>query len=316
VTDLWAWRDVVREAYGMSTHFALARDAGTVRGALGLVEVRHAVFGRYLTTAAFGSDGGFFADDDAARDALATHAAELARRRGVEHVVVRSRDHAIPSWRVDDHYHSAVVDLADGLDAAWARLPAATRNQVRRGQRERFTVDAGPDQLEPFVGVFHEHMRDLGSPAHGTAYYRVVQERLRGRHEFLVVRDGRSVVAGALLTWVNGTAANIHTVALRRYNTRCPNSLLYWTMMQRAAALGCRAFDMGRSEAGGPNMRFKRNWAPHEVVLHYSYHLEKGDSVPYVDPRNPKYRLAIAAWQRLPVALTRRLGPLLIRGLA
>jgi serine/alanine adding enzyme len=34
-----------------------------------------------------------------------------------------------------------------------------------------------------------------------------------------------------------------------------------------------------------------------------------------INPSNPKYRLAVAAWQRLPLAVANRLGPLLVRNL-
>ena len=37
--------------------------------------------------------------------------------------------------------------------------------------------------------------------------------------------------------------------------------------------------------------------------------------VPFVDPRSPRYRLPIEVWGRLPVRLTRALGPRLIGSL-
>ena len=71
VTDLFAWRHVARESYGIASHFLLAEDNGVSAGALALYEIRHPVFGHYLATALFGTDGGLFSDSDAARDALA-----------------------------------------------------------------------------------------------------------------------------------------------------------------------------------------------------------------------------------------------------
>jgi hypothetical protein len=37
--------------------------------------------------------------------------------------------------------------------------------------------------------------------------------------------------------------------------------------------------------------------------------------VPEVNPLNPKYRLLIKLWQRLPLALANRIGPLIARNL-
>jgi hypothetical protein len=52
------------------------------------------------------------------------------------------------------------------------------------------------------------------------------------------------------------------------------------------------------------------------LTLRYHYFLVKLKDVPYLDPRNPKYRIAIALWQKMPLALTKRLGPRLISGVA
>jgi hypothetical protein len=81
---------------------------------------------------------------------------------------------------------------------------------------------------------------------------------------------------------------------------------------------GCSQFDMGRSEAGSSNLSFKANWGTKEIVLHYNYLLLRLKEIPYLDPRNPKlkYRVAIAAWKALPLFLTKRLGPMLMPGLA
>ena len=73
---------------------------------------------------------------------------------------------------------------------------------------------------------------------------------------------------------------------------------------------------MGRSEADSSSLEFKSNWGTDIVALDYNYFLVKLKDVPYLDPRNPKYRIAIAAWQRMPLCLTKALGPHLISGLA
>jgi FemAB-related protein (PEP-CTERM system-associated) len=317
VTDLFAWRSVVREAYGLRPHLLVAVDgAGCTRGGLAVYEVRHPLFGHYLATAPFANDGGLLHEDARARDLLLAEARRICAACGASHVVIRTRGEDLPGFTPDHRYHTAVVDLAGGSAALWKRLPATTRNQVRRGQKEGFEIREGPIEVEPFHRVFHAHMRELGSPAHSLRYYELIAKHLGERARFIVVRDGATVVAGALLFTINETAANLQTVALREYNRRCPNYLLYWHMLETSCAAGCTRFDMGRSVAGGGNLRFKENWNPQISPLSYNYHLRTLKEVPFTDPRNPRYRLAIAAWRRLPLALTRALGPRLISGLA
>lgn len=317
VTDLSAWGAVVREAYGLGSHLLVAVDEeGRTRGALALYEVRHPLFGHYLATAPFANDGGLHYDDPRARDVLLTEAKRICADRRASHVVIRTRGEDLPGFAPDHRYHTAVVDLRGGAGALWERLPAKTRNQVRRGRKEGFDVRAGPAEIEPFHRVFHAHMRELGSPAHALRYYELIAKHLGEHTSFVVVRDGDTVVAGALLSTINDTAANIHTVALREYNRRCPNYLLYWHMMETSCEAGCTRFDMGRSLEGGSNLSFKENWSPEITPLSYNYHLRTLKEVPFADPRNPRYRLPIEVWRRLPLPLTRALGPHLIKGLA
>lgn len=316
ITDLFAWRRVLQDAYGLRSHFLAATEDQAIVGTLGLFEIKHPIFGHYLTTAAFGNDGGFHFDNQEARDLLVAEAEKLAKDLDVAYLVIRSRDLELERFRVDRHYRSAIIDLQDGADALWKQLPAKTRNQVRRGQKENFSIETGPDQLGAFYDVFHQHMRDLGSPAHSHKYYECIVEQLGDSAEFLVVRDGAELVAGALLCRANDTAMNLHTVSLREFNRRCPNYLLYWTMIESSAARGCKWFDMGRSRVDSPQLAFKSNWNPREITLHYNYFLRKLKEVPDLDPRNVKFRMQIALWQKMPLFVTKAVGPRLITGLA
>jgi FemAB-related protein (PEP-CTERM system-associated) len=285
-------------------------------GTLGLFEIKHPIFGHYLTTAVFGNDGGIHFDTWAARDSLAAEARKLADDLNVAYLVIRTRNLDLDGFRVDRNYCTALMDLESGADELWKQLPAKTRNQVRRGMKEGFTLETGHDQLGAFYDVFHQHMRDLGSPAHSRKYYEAIVEQLGDRAEFLVVRDSTKLVAGALLFRVNGTAMNYHTVSLREYNRRCPNYLLYWKMIESSATLGSRWFDMGRSRVDSPQLQFKANWNPTEIGLHYNFFLRKLKDIPDLDPRNARYRVGIALWQKMPLLVTKAVGPRLITGLA
>jgi hypothetical protein len=87
-------------------------------------------------------------------------------------------------------------------------------------------------------------------------------------------------------------------------------------MMETSAVTGRKWFDMGRSRAESPQLRFKSNWNPQEITLTYNYFLRKVKDLPDIDPRNPKYRIQIAAWQKMPLFVTKSIGPRLIPGLA
>ena len=316
ITDLLDWRRVVYEAYSLRSHFLGALRVDEPVGVLGLYQVRHKLFGHYLATAPFGTDGGLIADGPDVATLLAGEARRLADQLGVDYLVIRTRGTPLEGFVVDERYCTAIINLNVGSEHLWTDvLPAKTRNQIRRGRKEGFVITEGADEIAAFNHALHTHMRDLGSPAHSLRFYRLIARHLRDRARFVVVRDGDALAAGALVFSINGTASNMHTVALRRYNRRCPNYLIYWHMLESSIAAGCTAFDMGRSVVDSSNLVFKKNWNPRIVPLAYNYYLRNTKEIPFMDPRNARYRLAIAAWRRLPLAATRLLGPRLITGL-
>jgi FemAB-related protein (PEP-CTERM system-associated) len=317
VTDLFGWSEVVSDTYGIRRHLMMAEDNGQIYGALALYEVRHPLFGNYLTTAPFATDGGFYFESSATREFLIREANALADRKNVRYLLIRTRGIELEGFAHDHHYRTAVIDLTPGNEALWMKtLNGKTRNQVRRGKKEGFEVSSGDELWLDFYRVFTEHMRDLGSPAHSKLFYQNIRKHLSGYVKFIVIKEDETPVGGAMLFEINGTATNLHTVALRKYNRRCPNYLLYWEMIKGSCERGNHSFDMGRSEENSPNLKFKQNWGPDVKTLNYEYLLKKDTEIPYLDPRNPRYRLPIAAWKKLPVSVSNRIGPWLIRGIA
>jgi FemAB-related protein (PEP-CTERM system-associated) len=92
------------------------------------------------------------------------------------------------------------------------------------------------------------------------------------------------------------------------------NDFMYWAVMRQAAARGARVFDFGRSKEGTGAFSFKKNWGFSPTALPYYFNLAPGQRIPQNNPTNPKYRLMIAAWQKLPLPVANTLGPYLVRG--
>jgi len=93
------------------------------------------------------------------------------------------------------------------------------------------------------------------------------------------------------------------------------NDFKYWALMCHAAQRGIKVFDYGRSKVGTGPYSFKKNWGFEPQPLHYEYRLYKRDGIPQNNPNNPKYKLMIETWRRMPLALANFLGPFIVRNL-
>jgi lipid II:glycine glycyltransferase (peptidoglycan interpeptide bridge formation enzyme) len=86
--------------------------------------------------------------------------------------------------------------------------------------------------------------------------------------------------------------------------------LLYWSMLEYAVQNGYTSFDFGRSTKDEGTYRFKEQWgAVPEPLTWYSYHLkERGIAV---TGNGNKRALFIKLWRRLPLPVTKMVGPVL-----
>jgi len=90
---------------------------------------------------------------------------------------------------------------------------------------------------------------------------------------------------------------------------------LYRQILKVAIEQGYSYFDFGRSSIGANTYKYKKQWGAVEHPLHWHYWLKDSDELPELNPDNPKYKIAIRAWQCLPVAVANSIGPRLVRNL-
>jgi hypothetical protein len=122
-------------------------------------------------------------------------------------------------------------------------------------------------------------------------------------------------VASGFLVGFKGKLEIPWASSIRKYNRLGPNMLLYWSCLEFACDLGFQVFDFGRSTAGESTYRFKEQWGAIPYPMYWHYWLAEEGALPEINPGNPKYRLAIELWKKLPVPLTILLGPRLVRNI-
>ena len=85
--------------------------------------------------------------------------------------------------------------------------------------------------------------------------------------------------------------------------------------MRHARERGCTRFDFGRSKTGTGPAAYKKTWGFEPEPLTYYERTAAGGKARDASPLNPKYRLQIAVWKRLPLWIANRAGPFISKGL-
>jgi FemAB-related protein (PEP-CTERM system-associated) len=311
------WLSVLEQGLGHVPFALEVGDGAGRRGWLGLAYVRSVLFGRFLVSLPYLNSGGVVATDDATACRLLDRAVQLADELDVRYLELRHErpvEHPALTARLNSKVHMR-LPLADTAARLWQQIPSKVRNQVRKGQKSGLgVVWGGEDLLPEFYAVFSHNMRDLGTPVYGRGLFRAVLRQFPERAELCVVRAGAKAVAGALLLHGRGVTEVPSASSLRAYNSTCANMLMYWRLLERAVERGQAVFDFGRSTRDSGTYDFKKQWGARPHPAEWQYYVRAG-SAGDLRPDNPGYRRLIDLWRRLPVGLTRLLGPAIVRGI-
>jgi FemAB-related protein (PEP-CTERM system-associated) len=185
---------------------------------------------------------------------------------------------------------------------------------VRKAIQNGLSSVAGRD-VAGLHRVYAESVRNLGTPVFSRKYFRVLMDVFRDAADIVTILDKETPVASVLNFYFRDQVLPYYGGGTQAARACAGNDFLYWETMRRAADRGCRLFDFGRSKIGTGAFSFKHNWGFTEEKLHYRFRLKPGCQMPDHNPMNPKYRLFIAGWKRLPLPVANALGPFIVRGL-
>jgi serine/alanine adding enzyme len=307
------WDSVLEDVMGAQCLWLHARDeAGQLRGGLPLARVRSRIFGDYLVSMPYLNYGGPIGEPEA-QAALVERAAEYARQLRVDSLELRARHQVRTTIPVAQRRITVILPLPESSDALWNDgFRSKLRSQIRRPVKEGMQFRAGADQVRPFFEVFARNMRDLGTPSLPLAWFEKISAGFGDGVLFGVVYVGEQPVAGGCGFFGFGEFEMTWASSLREWDAKSPNMLLYWSFMQEAISRGARAFNFGRCVEGGGTHRFKKQWGGDDVPLPWIRWAPDADAAP-PGAGDSRFALASAAWKRLPLTITRGVGPWLAR---
>ena len=289
----------------------------TVTGVLPLCLVSGPLFGKFLVSLPYVNTGGVWATDADSATALVDAACDLADRLDVKHLELR---HEVPiehpklnMQRIDKvHMRLALPNTIDDLSAS---LKSKLRSQVKKSHSYSLSCEyGGVERINDFYDVFAVNMRDLGTPVFSKSLFTQTIDAFDGNAEFAIIKsDGKAVAAG-LMVHHQGTTEIPSASCLRAFNRMNANMFLYWQMFSRAIERRSDTFDFGRSSIDSGTHRFKKQWGTEACPAVWQYYVRKGNPEDMRPDAGGKQRL-VQIWQRLPVWLTRLIGPAIVRGI-
>jgi FemAB-related protein (PEP-CTERM system-associated) len=315
-----AWFLPVARATG-NRAFALVQERhGEVAAYLPLDAIHSPVFGNVLASTGFAVGGGLLMTGQGEAHEMFAAAEELAQRLVCPTIELRGG--VLPEggrgWTLKTESHCNFArPLAADDEAQLLAIPRKQRAEVRKSLANDLTVEIGRSAQDraAHYAVFAESYRNLGTPVFPRALLDSVVDSFGEEADILTVRHEGGAVASVITVYHKGAAMPYWGGGTWQARSLRANDRMYYELMLHARRRGCTVFDFGRSKTGSGAYHFKRNWGFEPEPLTYASWTAPGASRREADPASSKLSLQIAVWQRLPLAIANRLGPLIARGI-
>jgi serine/alanine adding enzyme len=303
------WRTVIRQAYGHEPLYLVAEDEDGRGGVLPAFLVRRPVVGSVAVSMPFLDAGGPCAGSAALAHALVQRLLEEASRMNAAAVDIRCTERLSLESRPLEHKVNMSLALPADFDRLWKQFDGSVRNQIRKAERSGLSVEFGnAEKLDDFHAILAARMHDLGSPVHSKRFFDAVFDGFGHRARVALIRKGATPVGGLIALTRNDVITVPWASCLPEYFSLCSNMLLYWETIRAACLEGYGRFDFGRSTRDSGTYRFKRQWGALESPL-YWYSITKDRGSDRAARESATAACLVGLWKRLPLSVTRRLGP-------
>ena len=311
------WSIAVEQGCRQRSHYIVAEDgAGRLTGCLPLTEVRSPLFGSALVSVGFGTGGGPIADDPVTGGQLVEAGWALAKKSGCRTMELRGGP--VPhGWQAQEgRYVGFAKPLPHGDEAILKSIKRRHR-AIRRAQAFDLQVRCGrsESELADHFTVYSESVRNLGSPVYPRALFSAMLEQFGEDADILIVSLKGRPVSTLLSFYFKGTVSPYWGGGTWEARDCFSNEVAYYELMRHASRRGCNRFDFGRSKVGTGSCSFKMNWGFDPQPLVYAVRTTDGAEPRSINPLDPKYRLQVALWQKLPLPVANIIGPRIAMGL-
>jgi len=312
---LAGWQEVIEQSFGHKTYFLYTETEGKVTGILPLVHINSLLFGHALVSSAFCVYGGIVADNDDIFQQLDNRACELAKELGVDHLEMRNRTQLTPERPYKELYVTFRKELDSDVDKNMQAIPRKQRAMIRKGIKAGLSSEID-ESVERFYQAYSESVRNLGTPVFSKKYFSILKRVFKQQCEIVTIVDAdKQLIASVMNFYFKQEVLPYYGGGTEHARRVQGNDFMYWEVMRRAVEKGIKVFDYGRSKEGTGSYRFKKHWGFEPTPLYYEFHLVNATDIPDINPLNPKYQFFIAAWKRLPLAVSQIIGPWLAKDL-
>jgi GNAT acetyltransferase-like protein len=314
-----AWPTVLRNTYGHTPYYFLAREGNQLVALLPVLEVSSPITGRRGVSLPFTDECPPLISGPVTAEALLQQAIEFGRSRKWRYFecrgIERSAIAAPPSISFCGHH----LELAGGEDRLFADFDSSVRRAIRKAEKAGVQVEVANtlDAIQTFYALHCKTRKRHGLPPQSFLFFRQIQEHILSRGQGFVVLgrfEGRPIAAAVFF--------HLGSQAIYKYGASDPaflhlraNDLVMWKAIRWHSRGGYTSLHFGRTSTGNEGLRrFKRGFGAAEDTIHYFRFDYRRNS--FVTSRDRAQGGLNAVFGLLPLRLLRMMGSVMYKHLS
>ncbi|MBU2894691.1 FemAB family PEP-CTERM system-associated protein [Colwellia sp. D2M02] len=311
---LSGWKKVIEQSFNHPCYFLYVETEGVICGVLPLVEVKSKLFGHALISTPFCVYGGAIADSPEIVRALEKEACQLADKLSVDYLELRYQEKQDSDLLLKQAHSTFGCELAEDNEQILANIKKKQRAVIRHSLKNElnFSLSSGHENLADFYELLSTSYRNLGTPIFSKSFFTHIIDVFGEAIDIAVIKDKNNQLSSAVMNfYFNEQVLPYYGGGNDSARGLKSADFMYYQVMCNASEKGYRWYDFGRSKNDSGPFKYKKNWGMEPKSLYYYYHLVNAQELPNLSPNNPKYKLFIQLWQKLPLKVSQFIGPFL-----
>ena len=310
-----AWGSIFGETFGFDSILILHRTKDKIDGGLPLVSIDQHITGRALISMPFINYGGILGQNSETINDIVAVCRNIVKSGNYGFVELRHLKSGLDNLpdKSDQKRITFQLDINRPIDDILGGFKKQMRTRIRKSEKQGLTFYQGQERIDDFYNLFAQGQKELGTPVLPKQYFISVFKHLSNHALMMIAYKNDVPIGGKLLIKYKDRVIMTRGCYPNGYKHLLANYYLTWILIQQLALGPYHILDFGRSAPGSGGHLYNSNWGPEEIPIYTDYIIGKPGSIPDLKPESSRYGYASRIWRKLPLPLTKLVGPKLSR---
>ncbi|MGV7223008.1 MAG: hypothetical protein ACQ9MH_15940 [Nitrospinales bacterium] len=309
----WEWFNVVRKHYSVKFYPLVAVSDSEICGVLPLYRVKTISGRNKLISVPYAVAGGIVADSEDAESLLLAKAIELYKSLDCGNIIFKQYKHKVRGdLRVDDNFYNRELDLTQIISSLWDNLAEENKTNIELARNYSLNLEYPSADLSRFYELLLLHHRNSGIPCVSKKW---IRDLIRFKmYSIALLKMGDKIVAGTMVKEHKKTVSFPFTCIPDSSDESTMFAYqLYWQLIEKFVESGKEIFHSGRIPKTNQTYAYRLGWGGKMYDYYYQYFPNDTSKVEYSNKRGRKREILSAVWRKLPIWLTKILGPHVVK---